>query len=114
MSNFDFGALPPEINSGRMYTGAGSGPLVVASSAWDGLATALSSAASAYQYMRGILEAASTGRFRVGSGGVTIALFGRNLYGVNAPGGANFDPLISIGFVSLGAGVGFSVVPPNW
>ncbi len=45
----DFGALPPEINSGRMYMGAGSGPLVVAASAWDGLAAALSSAASSCQ-----------------------------------------------------------------
>jgi PPE-repeat protein len=45
----DFGALPPEINSGRMYMGAGSGPLVVAASAWDGLAASLSSAASSYQ-----------------------------------------------------------------
>ncbi len=44
-----FGALPPEVNSGRMYTGAGSGPLVVAASAWDGLAAALTSAARAYQ-----------------------------------------------------------------
>ncbi|WP_141224555.1 PPE domain-containing protein, partial [Mycobacterium nebraskense] len=23
---FDFGALPPEVNSGRMYAGPGSGP----------------------------------------------------------------------------------------
>ena len=45
----DFGALPPEVNSARMYAGAGSGPLVVAASAWDGLALALSSAAKAYQ-----------------------------------------------------------------
>ena len=45
----DFGALPPEVNSGRMYTGAGSGPLVVAASAWDGLAAALISAAKSYQ-----------------------------------------------------------------
>ncbi len=45
----DFGALPPEINSGRMFMGAGSGSLVVAASAWDGLAAALSSAASSYQ-----------------------------------------------------------------
>ncbi|MGO9154407.1 PPE family protein [Mycobacterium sp.] len=45
----DFGALPPEVNSGRMYAGAGSGPLVVAASAWDGLAAALISAARAYQ-----------------------------------------------------------------
>ncbi|MGO9154406.1 PPE family protein [Mycobacterium sp.] len=49
MSIFDFGALPPEINSGRMYTGAGSGPLVAAASAWDGVAAEMSSAARAYQ-----------------------------------------------------------------
>jgi PPE-repeat protein len=45
----NFGALPPEVNSGRMYMGAGSGPLVVAASAWDGLAAAMSSAAGSYQ-----------------------------------------------------------------
>ena len=45
----DFGALPPEVNSGRMYMGAGSGPFVVAASAWDGLAASLNSAASAYR-----------------------------------------------------------------
>lgn len=49
MNIFDFGALPPEINSGRMYVGAGSGPLVAAASAWDGLAAELSSAVSAYR-----------------------------------------------------------------
>ncbi|WP_141249127.1 PPE domain-containing protein, partial [Mycobacterium avium] len=26
----DFGALPPEVNSGRMYAGPGSGPLMAA------------------------------------------------------------------------------------
>ncbi|WP_176220068.1 PPE family protein [Mycobacterium malmoense] len=45
----DFAALPPEINSGRMYTGAGSGPLMAAAAAWDGVAAELSSAASSYQ-----------------------------------------------------------------
>ncbi|WP_134427845.1 PPE family protein [Mycobacterium ulcerans] len=45
---FDFGALPPEINSGRMYTGPGSGPMMAAASAWDTLAAELSSAASGY------------------------------------------------------------------
>jgi PPE-repeat protein len=45
----DFGALPPEINSGRMYLGAGAGPLVAAAAAWDGLASELSSAAGSYQ-----------------------------------------------------------------
>lgn len=44
----DFGALPPEVNSARMYTGAGPGPLLAASVAWDGLATELATAASAY------------------------------------------------------------------
>ncbi|AKN18692.1 hypothetical protein B586_11975 [Mycobacterium haemophilum DSM 44634] len=44
----DFGALPPEINSGRMYTGAGSGPMLAAAAAWDGLAAELSSTASGY------------------------------------------------------------------
>ncbi|MGV0627141.1 PPE family protein [Mycolicibacter minnesotensis] len=44
----DFAALPPEINSGKMYAGAGSGPLLAAASAWDGLAAELSTAASSY------------------------------------------------------------------
>ncbi|BBU21544.1 PPE family protein, SVP subgroup [Mycobacterium xenopi] len=45
----DFAMLPPEINSGRMYTGPGSGSLVAAAAAWDGLAAELSSAANSYQ-----------------------------------------------------------------
>jgi PPE-repeat protein len=45
----DFGALPPEINSGRMYAGAGPGPMLAAAAAWDGLASALGSNASSYQ-----------------------------------------------------------------
>lgn len=44
----DFGALPPEINSGRMYAGPGAGPLLAAAVAWDELAAGLSSAASGY------------------------------------------------------------------
>ena len=44
----DFGALPPEINSGRMYVGPGSGPMLAASAAWDELAAELQSAASSY------------------------------------------------------------------
>ncbi|MCV7309030.1 PPE domain-containing protein, partial [Mycobacterium paraffinicum] len=35
---FDFGALPPEVNSGRMYAGPGSGPLMAAAAAWDEIA----------------------------------------------------------------------------
>jgi PPE-repeat protein len=45
----DFAALPPEINSGRMYAGAGPGPLLAAAAAWDGVADELTSTASSYQ-----------------------------------------------------------------
>ncbi len=44
----DFGALPPEINSGRMYAGPGSGPMLAAAAAWDELATELQSTAASY------------------------------------------------------------------
>jgi PPE-repeat protein len=44
----DFGALPPEINSARMYSGPGSGPLMAAATAWDELATELDSMAASY------------------------------------------------------------------
>jgi PPE-repeat protein len=44
----DFGALPPEINSGLMYAGPGSGPMLAAAAAWDGLASELGWAASGY------------------------------------------------------------------
>jgi PPE-repeat protein len=45
----DFGALPPEINSGRMYSGAGSESMLAAASSWDGVAAQLHSAASSYE-----------------------------------------------------------------
>lgn len=44
----DFGALPPEINSGRMYAGPGSGPMMAAAAGWDGLAAEMSTAAAGY------------------------------------------------------------------
>jgi PPE-repeat protein len=44
----DFALLPPEINSGRMYIGPGSGPMLTAAAAWDGLATELHTAATSY------------------------------------------------------------------
>jgi hypothetical protein len=36
-----FGRVPPEINSGRMFNGAGSGSMVQAAEAWDQLARSL-------------------------------------------------------------------------
>ncbi|HME78820.1 MAG TPA: PPE domain-containing protein [Mycobacterium sp.] len=45
----DFGIYPPEINSGRMYTGPGSGPMLAAAQAWGSLADELYTAASGYQ-----------------------------------------------------------------
>lgn len=45
----DFGALPPEINSGRMYLGPGPGTLLAASAGWESLAAELIDAASGYQ-----------------------------------------------------------------
>jgi PPE-repeat protein len=45
----DFAALPPEINSARMYSGAGSGPMLAAAAAWGQLATEMRSAASSYE-----------------------------------------------------------------
>ena len=44
----DFAFLPPEINSGRMYDGPGSGPMLAAAAAWDGLAADLHSTATSY------------------------------------------------------------------
>ena len=44
----DFAALPPEVNSGLMYAGPGSGPMVAAAASWDRLGTEVSSAATDY------------------------------------------------------------------
>jgi PPE-repeat protein len=45
----DFGALPPEINSVRMYAGPGAGSMLAAASAWDGLAAQLYAASASYE-----------------------------------------------------------------
>jgi PPE-repeat protein len=44
----DYGALPPEINSARMYAGSGAASMVAAAAAWDELAAELRSTAASY------------------------------------------------------------------
>ena len=57
----DYGILPPEINSARIYAGPGSAPMLAAASAWDGLAAELSSAASSYT---GVISELTEGPWR--------------------------------------------------
>jgi len=44
----DFAALPPEINSARMYSGPGSASMLAAASAWNTMAAEMRSAAASY------------------------------------------------------------------
>lgn len=58
---FDFGALPPEINSARMYSGPGSAPMIAAASAWDALAAQLELHAVGYSSTLAELQGQWTG-----------------------------------------------------
>ena len=44
----DIAVLPAEVNSARMYSGAGSSPMLATASAWKGLAAELHSTAASY------------------------------------------------------------------
>jgi PPE-repeat protein len=44
----NFSVLPPEINSALIFAGAGSGPMLAAAAAWDGLANELDAAAESF------------------------------------------------------------------
>jgi PPE-repeat protein len=44
----DFAALPPEINSARMYSGPGSAPMLAAAAAWNTMAAEMRTAAACY------------------------------------------------------------------
>jgi PPE-repeat protein len=69
----DFGALPPEVNSGRMYAGPGPATLLAASAAWDALAAELHSAADAFQAaLTGLTDESWTGPSSA-SMGATVA-----------------------------------------
>ncbi|OOK66369.1 PPE family protein [Mycobacterium kansasii] len=59
----NFSVLPPEINSARMFVGAGPGPMLSAAAAWDGLAAELQAAATSFSSVTSEL-AAPPGRGR--------------------------------------------------
>ena len=44
----NFLVLPPEVNSELVFAGPGSGPMLAAAAAWDGISTELNSAATAF------------------------------------------------------------------
>jgi PPE-repeat protein len=52
----DFGALPPEINSARMYAGPGAGPLIGAAAAWQSIAADLASTSAQFASVVGGLD----------------------------------------------------------
>jgi PPE-repeat protein len=65
----DFGALPPEVNSAKMYAGPGPGSMLVAAAAWEGMAEELHSAASSGH----AVVSALTGAAWLGQASVSMA-----------------------------------------
>lgn len=65
----DYGALPPEINSARMYAGPGPASLLASATAWQDLAAELNSAAGSY----GSVIAGLTSADWLGASSVTMA-----------------------------------------
>jgi hypothetical protein len=70
----DFGALPPEVNSGRMYRGPGAQSLLAAAAGWERLAVELHSTAVGYQSMiAGLTGDSWTGPSSMSMGSVAAA-----------------------------------------
>ncbi|SOJ55290.1 putative PPE family protein PPE42 [Mycobacterium simulans] len=65
----NFAVLPPEVNSARVFAGAGSAPMLAAAAAWDGLAGELQSAAVSF----GTVTAGVTGGSWLGPASVAMA-----------------------------------------
>lgn len=63
--------MPPEINSARIYAGAGSGPLFMAAAAWEGLAADLRASASSFD---AVIAGLAAGPW---SGPASVAMAGR-------------------------------------
>jgi PPE-repeat protein len=70
----DFALLPPEITSALMYSGPGSGPMLAAATAWEGLATELRSVASSYgSLIAGLTDGPWQGPAAAGMAGASAA-----------------------------------------
>lgn len=65
----NYAALPPEVNSLRIYTGPGSTPMRAAAAAWSGLAAELHSAVTSFETVIGEL----TGQAWLGPASVALA-----------------------------------------
>ena len=70
----DFGAVPPEINSGRLYAGPGADSLLVAACAWDAVAAETAALASGYRSV--IAEFAGSAWLGVSSAAAVSAMAG--------------------------------------
>lgn len=85
MPSICFGVLPPEINSARMYVGAGSGPMLVAAAAWDGLAGDLGSAAASFAALSGGAAATVHPEVVAANRSQLVSLIATNFFGQNTP-----------------------------
>ncbi len=75
----DFAALPPEINSARMYAGPGAAPMMAAAAAWNSLGAELGTAASSYESVIAML----TGEEWLGPASASMAAAAATVCGVD-------------------------------
>ncbi len=82
--DMDFGVLPPEINSARMYGGPGSGPMLATAFAWDQLARELNTSAAC---CRAVIAGLATDAWRGPSSATMTGAAGRYVDWLHATAG---------------------------
>src|ERR1700757_4587169 len=70
----DFAAIPPDITSALMYTGAGAGPLMAAAAGWSNLAAELSTTATQWESIIATLTDTWTGLGSLGAAGSALPI----------------------------------------
>jgi PPE-repeat protein len=70
----DFAAIPPDITSALMYTGAGSGPLMAAAAGWSNLAAKLSTTATQWESIIATLTDTWTGLGSTGAAASAVPI----------------------------------------